>query len=304
VRGTRLDARFDAAGELESADLDGEVSIEDGDQTATGDTAKLTAGGQHVVLSGSPARTRSPKGELEAPRLLFDQAAGKVNAEGGVRARFESESSPLPSSESSSKREPVRVEAKSGAFLQKSKGFVFEGQVQAIQGSSLLFADRLEGDEASGTTTATGKVRTIWSDKPASPAGSGGKSAKAASAAPQTVATAESLIYQRSEGRLRYAGDVLIRQEPREIRASEVIVELSEDRRAERLHARGAVAIVDGVSGRRVSGDEADYDLESKAAIVTGAPVTIKDKEGNVLRGKRALFDLESGDAKLLSGEP
>ncbi|MGH7338160.1 MAG: LptA/OstA family protein, partial [Myxococcota bacterium] len=213
------------------------------------------------------------------------------------------ESSPLPSSEESATREPVRVEARSGAFLQQTEGFVFEGQVQAVQGTSLLFADRLAGDETSGTTTATGKVRTIWSDRPETKATRGARRGSAAPAAGQTVATAESLEYKRDAGVLRYAGDVLVRQNPREIRASEVTVELTDDRRAERMHARGAVVVVDGQSGRSVSGDEADYDLTTQSAIVTGAPVTIKDEEGNLLRGKRALFDLESGDAKLLSGE-
>jgi lipopolysaccharide export system protein LptA len=303
VASTRLDARFDTAGELDSADLDGAVEIEDGEQSASGESAKLTAGGERIVLTGSPARSRSPRGELEAPHLLFEQDKGRLSAEGGVRARFESESSPLASSEASTAREPVRVEAKSGAFLQDPKGFVFEGQVQAVQGSSLLFADRLAGDEATGTTTATGKVRTIWIDAPAQTAARGAKRAGTAPKAPQTVATAESLEYKRAQGEMRYAGDVLVRQEPRELRASEVTVKLSEAKRAERMHARGAVAVVDGASGRTVSGDEADYDLAAKSALVTGEPVTIKDRDGNVLKGKRALFDLESGDAKLLSGD-
>jgi lipopolysaccharide export system protein LptA len=302
VSGTRLDARFDAAGELDSADLDGAVELEEGEQSATGDSARVTGGGARVVLTGAPARSKSPRGELEAPRLLFERDEGRLSAEGGVRARFEPESSPLASADASA-REPVHVEAKSGAFLQDPKGFVFEGQVQAVQGSSLLFADRLAGDEAKGSTTATGKVRTIWVDAPAGAAARGAKRAGGGAKAPQTVATAESLEYKRAQGEIRYAGDVLVRQEPRELRASEVTVKLSDAKRAERMHARGAVVVVDGVTGRTVSGDEADYDLDAESALVTGEPVTIKDKDGNLLRGQRALFDLESGDAKLLSGD-
>ena len=300
VKGRSLEAAFDAEGALASADLEGGVELSDGELTASGTVAKLIEGGERATLDGKPARATSPRGELIAPKIVYRRSTGEMSASGGVRARFEPEQSPLPASgEGGASREPVHVEAKSGTFLQASRGFRFEGQVQAVQGTSLLFADRLEGDEKSGTTTASGNVRTIWRDAPAGDA----KPAKGAPKPPETIATSESLTYRRDEGFLRYAGDVDVRQAPREIKASEVVVHLSEDRRAERLHAKGAVVLRDGSTGQTVKGDEAEYDLSAKSAVVTGELVAIQDREGNVLKGKRALFDLVTGSAKLVSGE-
>jgi len=64
------------------------------------------------------------------------------------------------------------------------------------------------------------------------------------------------------------------------------------------------VRVRDLASGRRVSGDRAEYDLESRSAIVTGTPVEIREGSGTVLRGRRALFDLATGAARLLSEAP
>ena len=119
-----------------------------------------------------------------------------------------------------------------------------------------------------------------------------------------TTTTAETLDYDREAGEIRYAGAVRVRQAPREMSADNVVVKLDSEQQAQRLRAAGGVKIEDRTSGRTVEGADADYDLEARTAIVTGQPAIIREKSGTVLRGRRALYDLATGGAKLLSEQP
>lgn len=294
VRSEKIRARFAADGSLAGATLDESVELRDERVSATGQHMTLEGDGERAVLTGAPAVGKSERGELSAPRLIYDRAAGRLRAEEGVRARFQPGEAGLPAPSDATSREPIQVEAREGLFTLEPRTFDFSGTVQAVQGETLLFADRLTGDEPSGKSSASGKVRTIWKDP-----------AREGSAEPSTtVIQAEALDYTRGGRELRYRGGVQIRQGSREIRAEECAVELDEQQRARRVRAQGKVRIEDRVSGRTVEGDAADYDLESRTAVVTGEPVVLREKSGTVLQGRRALFDLATGTARLLSEKP
>jgi lipopolysaccharide export system protein LptA len=292
-RGERGRARFGAGGALAEASLDGAVELQDGKLTATGDRATLERDGELATLLGKPAVGKSERGELSAPKLVYESGPGRLRAEEGARARFHAREGGLPAPADADPREPIHVEAARGAFTLEPKTFEFEGAVQAVQGETLLFADKLTGDQAAGKSTASGHVRTIWQDRP-----------ETGPKPPPTTVQAETLDYLREAGELHYRGGVRIRQGAREIRAAECVVELDGEQRAERVRAGGEVRIDDRESGRTVEGEVADYDLAQRAAIVTGDPVTIREKGGTVLQGRRARFDLESGVARLLSELP
>lgn len=291
----RLAATFTATSELAAAELTGDVRMRDGAWTLEGDAAELLAGGATTTVSGRPAHARGERGELRAPRLRIDRAAARLDALQGVRATFRPESSPLASSDPASAGQPVDIEAREASFHDRPRRFEFRDAVQAAQGESLLFADRLAGDEAASRATATGQVRTQWTDR--TPAGDG--------AAPQvTVITAERLDYLRGEGRAHYEGGVRVRQAQREISGDAMDVEFDEDGQARRMHVTGAVAIEDRETGRQVSGKDADYDLASGEVVVVGEPVVIRERSGTTLRGRRALFDQRTGSARMLSEAP
>jgi lipopolysaccharide export system protein LptA len=291
----RLSASFTQAGELAEAELSGEVRLQDAGWTLDGDIARIAAGGATARITGRPAHARGDRGELRAPLLLLDRAAGRLDAAGGVRAAFRPEESPLAGGDPASADRPVDVEAKEASFHDAPRRFEFRDAVQAAQGESLLFADRLAGEDATSRVTATGKVRTQWTDRP--PAGDG--------AAPVvTVITAERLDYLREAGEAHYSGGVRVRQLQREIAGDDLVVELADGARARRMRLTGAVAIDDRETSRQVTGDAADYDLEAGEVVVTGDPVTIREQSGTTLRGRRALFDQRSGSARLLSEEP
>jgi lipopolysaccharide export system protein LptA len=293
ARAEKAHARFGAGATITAAELEGGVVLHDGELRAAGDRAVLEDGGRRATLTGAPATGRSPRGEMRAPVLVYERAGAHLRAENGVRARFESASEGLPGAGTSG-GEPIAVEANEGSFRLEPRGFEFAGTVQAVQGDTLLFADRLSGDDVAGRSQASGQVRTVWTDR-RSPAGG---------AAATSTILAETLDYARDAGVLRYAGDVRVRQGGRELRAAECVVELDDEGSAESMVASGGVVIEDRETGRRIEGERADYDLIGRTAVVTGEPVVLRERSGTVLSGRRAAFDLETGSARLLSDPP
>jgi len=293
ARARSLTASFAGAPALESARLEGDVELEDGRIAARADSADLERGGSRARLHGDPAVARDERGQISAPLLLYDRDRGQVEATGRVRASFLPSASPLAGGGASAASEPVHVDAEEGRFGVGRRSFSFRGTVQAVQGDSLLFADSFDGDDAAGTATAEGKVRSVWTDRSA-----------AAAPAIATTITADKMVYRREEGEVLYSGAVSMRQLSRELDAASIRVELDAERRARSMTALGAVEIRDREAGRAVAGERADYDLATREAVVTGSPVEIRESSGAVLKGRRALFDLDTGSARLLSESP
>lgn len=295
AEGERLDAAFTPAGELASAQISGGATLRDGEWTAQGELAELRGTGGAAILTGRPARAFGPRGELRSPTLRFDRAGGRLDATGGVRASFRPAESPIAGGDPRSAGEPVDVESREATFFDAPRRFEFRDEVKAAQGETLLFADRLEGNEAEAAATAIGKVRTQWTDR--APVAQGLRPVV-------TVITAERLDYRRGDREARYREGVKVRQERREITGDELLVELDAEGAARRMVVTGSVAIDDRESGRSVTGTSADYDLASGEVVVLGEPVVLREASGTTLRGRRALFDQRTGSARLLGDAP
>jgi lipopolysaccharide export system protein LptA len=295
IAGGMLRAAFSTEGALDRARFSRDVTLQDDRLSAAGDRLTVEGEGERTILEGSPARARSARGTLSAARIVHERDREILRAEGNVRARLEQEAGGLPgSSRHRTPPAPTDVEAEEAEVAQRDEHFEFRGRVQAVRGDALLFADRLAGDPNGGRTTATGSVRTVWTGAPADEA-----------AGEQVVVTAESLVHDRGASDLLYSGGVRVRQGAREISGEQVRVLLGADGEARRMLAEGAVRVSDRQSGRTVEGLAADYDLLTRSAVVTGSPVVLRESSGTILRGRRAFFDLATGDARLLGeGEP
>jgi len=294
LRAQTLDGTFGPDGDLQSGLAQTEVVLTEKDLRATGDRATLGEGGTTVDLEGAPAHAKTDRGDLTAPHLEYSSDTGSLHASGGVRASLRAGAGPMARDPGARGDEPTQVESSEGEFVDATQSFTFSGSVQAVQAGSFLFANRLQGSDQTGKSRASGNVKTIWKSAP----GPGGGDPV------PTTTTAETLDYDRKAGEIRYAGAVRVRQAPREMSADNVVVKLDSKQQAQRLRAAGGVKIEDRSSGRTVEGADADYDLEARTAIVTGQPAIIREKSGTVLRGRRALYDLATGGAKLLSEQP
>jgi lipopolysaccharide transport protein LptA len=252
----------------------------------------MTLAGERVTLSGD-------RGDLAAPRVVWETRAGVARASGGVQATLAAADgafagTPLGGGGGG----PVRVESAEAEWRQADGSFLFRGQVRAWRGEDLLRAEELRGEPASGTLDAGGRVKTVWTRR--EPEGAPDPEPAAPAREPLEVA-AERLHYVRETGRLTYSGGVVVRQGTLTLTCAEVEVELDAQERARRMTCGGGVALKDPAAGREVTGERAAYDLEAGALTVFGHPVVLVDRERGRAEGGQLVYDLESRSVRLLA---
>jgi lipopolysaccharide export system protein LptA len=74
-------------------------------------------------------------------------------------------------------------------------------------------------------------------------------------------------------------------------------VDLGPDHQAKTMICTGDVKVNDPKVGRRIAGQKAVYQTTQRQVEITGAPVTMNDKEGNQVRGNRVLYYVDDGRA-------
>ena len=303
VRSGRADAgraEIAAGGTVERIALTGAVSIEDPNFKATGDRALFDVGVGRAEILGPQARVTTARGDLSAPHLIYSRASGLLTGKDGVRAVLRDEAGGSLSGLGWSSREPIQIESRYATLQEAPRTFSFEGGVRAWQGRNLLLADQLHGEEETGRLSASGSVRTIW--YPVSSA----ENARAGADAADTSAVevhAKTLTYRRDEARLTYEGDVRVSRSARSFTCRTLVADLDDGNRIRKMVGEGAVHLDDPSGGRTVDGERAEYDVATGEVLVTGNPVNMKDAQGAVIRGRRLLYDLKSGAARLLGAD-
>lgn len=136
-------------------------------------------------------------------------------------------------------------------------------------------------------------MKTVWLE-PAS---------RGAPAPPPTEISAETLAYGRLERSLVYTGSVRMKQAERVLTAQELTAELSELDQVRKLTAHREVRLEDTATGKTVEATTAIYDLEARSALFTGEPVKLRDPQGTI-QGRRLLYDLDTGSARMLAEAP
>lgn len=293
-RAESMNTHFGADGNLAAAELSGDVSFRDGTQEVQGDRAILRPGSDTVVVTGKPARALQEGKELRGPELRYEVSTHIVRGDQGIQAVFQpQEDVELPAAKRPASRPPLHIDAESLEVDTQQQSFVFTGRVRAWQGGSYLLADRLTGSEAGQLLTADGQVKTVWEQV----AEEGGEEAT-----PPTEITGSRLLYSRAVRHLTYFGPATVSQGPRRMRCGRIEAQLDEQEQARRMLCIGDVRINDRETGRQVTGGEqADYDTTTEEILVTGRPVTLRERGGSQVQGERLLYHLDDGTATMLS---
>ena len=302
-----LTALLDAAGEVERVVAEGGVEYHAADLEAHGERMTYSGAAASAELSGDPVRVVSARGELLAPRVVYEQESGLLRAEGGVRtvlaedAAVGLEGSPLGAGEG-----PVRVESETAFWRDEPPSALFRGDVRAWRGKSLLLAAELRGEREDGAEvlSAGGGVKTVWSGRPGAADDAGGEAGEGAGE-PVEV-RARTMVYRRPAGTPRgtvvYSGGVESEQGERTLVCRELVVELDDDGRAERMTCTGAVRLEDRAAGNTATGERAVYDLAARTVDITGAPVKLTKGDGGAVEGRRVLYEVDAGRARVLAG--
>lgn len=297
VRTGRADsgrAEIGPSGEVQRIALVGGVSLTDPQFKAWGDRALFDLPTGRAEILGPKARVESARGELSAPHLVYERTTGVLTGTGGVRAVLRQESPGALAGMGWTGSEPVQVQAGEATLTDAPRGFAFRDSVRAWQGKNLLVASQLRGDDSARRLAAAGNVKTVWY-----PTRSG---TNAGEGAPIEV-TSETLFYSDLENLLVYEGSVKMQQSARQLSCAKLVAELGADRKIRRMIGTGAIQLRDPAAGRAIDGDRAEYDVASGSVLIAGDLVTMKDADGALLKGKRLLYDLNTGAAKLLGAE-
>jgi lipopolysaccharide transport protein LptA/LPS export ABC transporter protein LptC len=298
--GQRGTATFKPDGQIATLDLDNNVVYRDGQATATGDHGALDMEQARGDFVGNPVVVTSDRGRVEAPRMVYNTDQQIVNARGGVKALMNRvEETALSGTPIANGQGPVHVESQEAFWRQQPSSFIFRGDVRAWRGDNLLLAPELRGDKAADQLTATGGVKTLFypTQEQAQKAGTGA-GPKAAAAKPTPIqASASDLQYTQKSGVLIYTGNVRVDQEGKTITCQKMEVDLGADHQAKTMICTGDVKLNDPKAGRRIEGQKAVYQVTQRQVEITGAPVTMNDKEGNQVRGQRVLYYVDDGRA-------
>lgn len=309
--GERGKARFRPDGQLATMDLIGDVTYQDGQVKATGDRADVDMEGGRGEFTGKPVEVVTDRGKLTGPRVTYNTDNEVIQAQGGVRAVLEKVSetalagSPLGEGEG-----PVFVESKEAFWRRQPSSFLFRGDVRSWRGDNLLLASEMRGDQEQDKLTATGGVKTLWIPRGDEAVVPGGRNAAAKAPAKGKSAPIEvlanDLAYQQGAGVLTYTGNVRVLQEGRTLSCQKLDVELGEgeERKVETMTCTGDVKLNDPPAGRRVEGQRAIYEVVQRTVEVFGEPVTMRDKTGNLVRGRRLIYNLDGGKVEVKGGNP
>ncbi|HVS00491.1 MAG TPA: LptA/OstA family protein, partial [Thermoanaerobaculia bacterium] len=201
---------------------------------------------------------------------------------------------------------PVQVEAREAFWKQEPSSFVFRGDVRAWRGENLMLSEEMRGDKAADRLTATGGVKTLWNPTDQAKAGSpkaGGAGGEASSEgafrrAPIVVVASE-MVYQQGSRLLTYTGAVKVDQEGKTLTCQQLEVLLNEQKKPQRMTCTGQAKLVDPKAGRTIEGGKAVYLLDKKQVEFTGDKVSMRDKDGNQVQGKRVLYSIEDGKVQV-----
>lgn len=297
-RSDRATAEFGATGGIARVVLSGGVTLTDPNFRGWGEQALFDFEGERSELLGEPARTESASGQLAAPHIVYARKSGLLTADRGVRGVLQRGSGSAVAGVGFRGDEPIEFQADEANFTDTPRGFFLKGKVRVWQGKSLLLANQVHGEETEQRLSAAGSVRTMIDlNKDAS-----GKAAGAppAAAAPMTEVIADLLTYRRQEASVTYTGGVRLQQGTRTLTCDELVAGLDGAQQIRNMVGKGTVLLRDSADGRSIQSSIAAYDVAGESIELTGSPVTIKDDSGASLTGKRAVYDLKSGSARLV----
>ncbi len=295
-------ATFGPDGRIAEAVMNEEVRFTDGKTKANGNRALLQLDAGTGEFFGTPVEVENDRGRVTAPHAVWERAANLLRFDGGVRALLtRADDTELTGSALGDGKGPLWVEAREGFYRGSPKSFLFRNNVRAWRGKDLLIADELRGDAATPAGSATaggagdrlnakGNVRTLWVPE---------KQAGDAESREPIEVFAPELAYSRDSGRIEYHGGVRVLQAGRTLNCKDLVVDVDRDKKAERMNCSGDARLNDPKTGKRISGEVANYRVGDRVIEISGNPVQMRDKDGNQIQGRQVVYWVDGGKVEV-----
>jgi lipopolysaccharide export system protein LptA len=235
--------------------------------------------------------------ELQGERLpQGDQLA----ATGGVKTIWlpgqQEESTPAPRTApgaAAGRKAPAATTANpKGASTPWSRGGGKVAANPAAGASELAVVPGTEGTAASGKAAAGKAAAGKAATETAAGAGRGGGGA--------ITVLAANMLYRDGSGVLTYTGNVHVDQDGKTLTCKQLDVNLDQDHKAKQMTCTGGTHLDDPAAGRKIDGETGVYRLETRKIDVFGNPVVMRDRDGNLVHGKRLRYAIDDGKVEVL----
>lgn len=295
ARSERCEAGFADNGALHLVKLAGTVDYREQDVEIHSANARANLVESRVQFTGTPVRLDSPRGEVTAPRIVFNSARDSVHASEGVRtALVPGKGGSVPGPLLQSGSGPVWVESEEASWMRNLQQSVFSGKVRAWRGSDLLIADELTAYHAQDRLEAKGNVKTVWN-------GPADSSAPGSLVSGVLEVKAGTFSYLGKQNQLRYGDGVEVVDGPRTMNCGTTRIELDSNQKMERLFCQAKAHVEDRSQGKSIRGQRAVYDPGKNLIEIWGDPVTLKDNRGSQLQGGHVVYRLDEGSVEFLN---
>jgi len=283
-------------GQPTDIELERNVVLHGEGMSASGARARMSSAAGLVMLHADPAgreraTLRSERGLVQADQVQLFESSNRAEARGNVQGQLADVA--LLGEQPESGSEPLHFAAEVLVVAENGTSFHLRGNARAWQGRRLLLADEVRYRQAGETLEAIGHVRTTL---PAS------QLDEAAAEGQDVVVVARSLDYGRDARQALYRGNVTYSDGEHMLSATQMSVHFDESDHITEFEAVGAVEMVDILTGRRMTGQNARRETASQIIELSGSPVQLTDANGNVVSGSSLTWDRASGRVAISGG--
>ncbi|MDE3108354.1 MAG: LPS export ABC transporter periplasmic protein LptC [Acidobacteriota bacterium] len=300
-------------GQWRAADATGGVRMQQGDQQATANSARIDRATNAIRLEGSPSII-DRESRTTAQGMAFNQQSGVLEASGGVISTY------LPSADQqavSLGAGPAHISADALTGSATSGQITYSGHVRLWQGQSILEADRIDVWRDLKKMQASGNVVAVFPQSAAGPSipkfpRPVNKPADGSDPARWKI-RAPLLTYWAGEGRARLEDGVVADSSQGTLHSQtldvyfgqpvnpsgepaggqpETLAKTRGTRQLERAIAQGGVVIEQG--DRKGMAQRAEYTASDGKFVLSGGEPTITDGSSNTATGTSLTFYVAS----------
>ncbi len=281
---------------IETAVLDGGVTLEEGPTSIRAPRATLGGPDESAVFAGTaetPARYEDGQARIAATVLTWFRKDERIEGAGSVKTSFRGrEGSEILGGSSNT---PVFSESDFLRVTPTDRRILLTGNVTAWQEENILRARSLELDDRDRALRAEGDVRSVLRRRRIDP--------ETKVATLETITASGRVLTHREADRfVRIEGSSSVVSGTWVMKADITEVVLGPERTIERAEARGNVVVEDRSDGRRGEGAKATWRPETESISLEGRPATALDGKGNRMTGAILTFQKGTGRVDVETG--
>jgi lipopolysaccharide export system protein LptA len=301
-------ARFAPDGEWSTVDQTGDVRLSQADRTASADRAQFDQASDSVALSGSVVLVDSSTRTVAQSAVLREDQH-EFRADG----RVTSTDVLAGASRANPGSGPARISADHMVADTSTGHATYSGTARLWQGDSLVEANTIELNRATGALTATGRVHSVFPQARWAPVGSPAATRSPAAKSEYWHVEARRMTYDSQAGRGHLEGEVRAQCDEGTIRADQMDLFFAPAGASNGAALSGSTAkpLGDSTAGlggkqlvratadghvivdeedRHGNGTHADYAAEAGKIALSGGPPSVRDSSGNVTTGRELTF--------------